>query len=218
MKTRAAGILGSHRRSRHAVAYALLAGAVASPLPATAADDTGIDSWRFEVTPYLWATGLDGTLAINNPAVTIKNIELAIIERGYQEGWIRPEPPKVRTGMKVAVVGSGPAGLACADQLNIKGHKVTVFEKNAAVGGANSVPDEGRLLYVHPASVGAILCWVQHVKISAAIGRIPDLILIFVLVPSRCLVVLNATDVPTRVEDVRDPSILSLVQVRAALF
>jgi len=75
------------------------------------------------------------TLAINNPAVTIKNIELAIVERGYQEGWIIPQPPKSRTGRKVAVIGGGPAGLACADQLNKKGHKVTVYEKNEAVGG-----------------------------------------------------------------------------------
>ena len=75
------------------------------------------------------------TLAINNSAVTIKNIELAIIERGYQEGWIKPEPPKMRTGKKVAVIGAGPAGLACADQLNKKGHKVTVYEKNEAAGG-----------------------------------------------------------------------------------
>ncbi len=75
------------------------------------------------------------TLSINNPAVTIKNIELAIIERAYVDGAIRPEPPKVRNGMKVAVVGSGPSGLACADQLNKKGYKVTVYEKNEYVGG-----------------------------------------------------------------------------------
>jgi glutamate synthase (NADPH/NADH) small chain len=75
------------------------------------------------------------TLAVNNPAVTIKNIELAIIEKGYSEGYIRPEPPKHRTGCKVAVIGSGPAGLACADELNKKGHKVTVYEKNEVVGG-----------------------------------------------------------------------------------
>jgi glutamate synthase (NADPH/NADH) small chain len=75
------------------------------------------------------------TLSINNPAVSIKNIELAIIERAYEEGRICAEPPKSRTGMKIAVVGSGPAGLACADQLNKKGHKVTVLEKNEVVGG-----------------------------------------------------------------------------------
>jgi glutamate synthase (NADPH/NADH) small chain len=75
------------------------------------------------------------TLSINDPAVTIKNIELAIVERAYSDGLIKAEPPKVRSGMKVAVVGSGPSGLACADQLNKKGHKVTVYEKNEYVGG-----------------------------------------------------------------------------------
>ena len=75
------------------------------------------------------------TLAITDPAVTIKNIELAIIERGYEEGWVKPEPPRTRSGKKVAVIGSGPAGLSCADQLNKKGHKVTVYEKNEFIGG-----------------------------------------------------------------------------------
>ncbi|MBL8013706.1 MAG: glutamate synthase subunit beta [Candidatus Omnitrophica bacterium] len=74
-------------------------------------------------------------LSINQPAVTIKNIEVSIVERAYDEGWIKPQPPKQRTGKKVAVIGSGPAGLACADQLNKKGHKVTVYEKNEVVGG-----------------------------------------------------------------------------------
>jgi glutamate synthase (NADPH/NADH) small chain len=75
------------------------------------------------------------TLTVNSPAVTIKNIELSVVEKGYAEGWLKPEAPKGRSGMKVAVVGSGPAGLACADQLNRKGHKVTVYEKNEYVGG-----------------------------------------------------------------------------------
>ncbi len=75
------------------------------------------------------------TLSINKPAVTIKNIELSIIERAYKEGWMKPNPPQVRTGKTVAIVGSGPAGLACADQLNHAGHKVTVFEKNEFIGG-----------------------------------------------------------------------------------
>ena len=74
-------------------------------------------------------------LAINEPAVTIKNIEVSIIERAYKEGWIKPTPPKKRTGKKVAVVGSVPAGLSCADQLNKAGHVVTVFEKNEVLGG-----------------------------------------------------------------------------------
>ncbi len=74
-------------------------------------------------------------LAINQPAVTIKNIEVAIIEKAYQEGWLKPRPPTFRTGKKVAVIGSGPAGLACADQLNKAGHFVSVYEKNEALGG-----------------------------------------------------------------------------------
>ncbi len=74
-------------------------------------------------------------LGINEPAVAIKNIEYAIIEKAYAEGWMKPQPPKVRTGKTVAVVGSGPAGLACADQLNKFGHTVTVYEKNEVLGG-----------------------------------------------------------------------------------
>ena len=74
-------------------------------------------------------------LAINQSPVSIKNIEVAIIEHAYEQGWIIEERPKSRTGKKVAVIGSGPAGLACADQLNKKGHKVTVYEKNEFVGG-----------------------------------------------------------------------------------
>jgi glutamate synthase (NADPH/NADH) small chain len=68
-------------------------------------------------------------------AVTIKQIELAIVERGWDEGWIVPQPPRARTGRRVAVVGSGPSGLACAQQLNRAGHLVTVFERDEAGGG-----------------------------------------------------------------------------------
>lgn len=75
------------------------------------------------------------TLGMNNPPVTIKQIEVAIVERGFAEGWIKPNPPRQRTGKKVAVVGSGPAGLACADQLNKAGHTVTVFERADRIGG-----------------------------------------------------------------------------------
>ncbi|MDP8266856.1 MAG: glutamate synthase subunit beta [Candidatus Aceula meridiana] len=83
------------------------------------------------------------TLGITDPAVTIKNIEVSIIEKAYSKGWITPRPPKRRTGKKVAVVGSGPSGLACADQLNKKGHQVVVFEKNEVIGGllALGIPD-----------------------------------------------------------------------------
>jgi len=74
-------------------------------------------------------------LGINAPPVTIKNLELSIIEKGWDEGWVIPQPPKVRTGKKVAVVGSGPAGLCAAAQLNKAGHLVTVFERADRVGG-----------------------------------------------------------------------------------
>lgn len=74
-------------------------------------------------------------LGINNPPVTIKNIEYSIIEKGWQEGWVTPEPPTKRTGKKVAVVGSGPAGLAAAAQLNKAGHWVTVYEREDRPGG-----------------------------------------------------------------------------------
>ncbi|HET7578219.1 MAG TPA: glutamate synthase subunit beta [Bacillales bacterium] len=75
------------------------------------------------------------TVALNDSAVTIKNIEKAIIDKGFEEGWIVPEPPEKRTGKNVAVVGSGPAGLAAADQLNKAGHWVTVFEREDRPGG-----------------------------------------------------------------------------------
>jgi len=75
------------------------------------------------------------TLGIIEPAVTIKNIEAAIIDKGFAEGWVVPEPPQQRTGKEVAVVGSGPSGLACAAQLNRAGHLVTVYERADRIGG-----------------------------------------------------------------------------------
>jgi glutamate synthase (NADPH/NADH) small chain len=75
------------------------------------------------------------TLHINDSAVGIKSIEHAIIDRAWQEGWVVPQPPARATGKRVAVVGSGPAGLACAQQLARAGHAVTVFEKNDRAGG-----------------------------------------------------------------------------------
>lgn len=74
-------------------------------------------------------------LGINEPAVTIKNVEMAIIDRGFSEGWVVAEPPANRTGKTVAIIGSGPAGLAAAAQLNKAGHTVTVYERHDRVGG-----------------------------------------------------------------------------------
>ena len=74
-------------------------------------------------------------LAIDDDAVTIKSIELATVEHAFEKGWITPQPPAIRTGRTVAVVGSGPAGLAGAEQLNRAGHTVTVFEKSDRIGG-----------------------------------------------------------------------------------
>jgi glutamate synthase (NADPH/NADH) small chain len=74
-------------------------------------------------------------LAIIEPAVAIKNIENAIIDRGFEEGWVKPNKPATRTGKKVAIVGSGPAGLTAADQLNRAGHTVMVYERADRVGG-----------------------------------------------------------------------------------
>jgi len=75
------------------------------------------------------------TLGLIDSPVTIKNIEKAIIDRGYAEGWVVPQPPLHRTGKKVAIVGSGPAGLSAADQLNRAGHWVTVYERADRIGG-----------------------------------------------------------------------------------
>ena len=75
--------------------------------------------------------------------MAIKVIELAIVEKGFKEGWIKPHPPAQRTGKKVAVIGSGPAGLACADQLNHAGHQIVVFERSERLGGLlmNGIPN-----------------------------------------------------------------------------
>jgi glutamate synthase (NADPH/NADH) small chain len=75
------------------------------------------------------------TVGLNGMPVTIKNIEVSIIDKGWEEGWVTPQPPAVRTGKKVAVVGSGPAGLSAAAQLNQAGHSVTVFERADRPGG-----------------------------------------------------------------------------------
>ena len=75
------------------------------------------------------------TLAINTSPVSIKQLELAIIERGFSEGWVEPRPPRTLTGKRVAVVGSGPAGMAASQQLCRSGHEVTLFERSPKIGG-----------------------------------------------------------------------------------
>jgi len=75
------------------------------------------------------------TLAINQPAVTIKQIELQIVEHGWEQGWIEPEPAPMKTGKRVAIAGSGPAGLAAAQQLARRGHEVVLFERSDRIGG-----------------------------------------------------------------------------------
>lgn len=94
-----------------------------------------------KVCPALCETAC--VLGIHEPAVTIRQMELAIIEKGFEEGWVTPQPPKMKTDKKVAVVGSGPAGLACAQQLTRAGHSVTVFERADQIGGllVYGIPD-----------------------------------------------------------------------------
>src|SRR5438034_1327454 len=74
-------------------------------------------------------------LGINEPPVTIKQIEKTVVDRAFEEGWIVPEPPQFRTGKKIAIVGSGPAGMAAAQQLARAGHDVALYEKNDRIGG-----------------------------------------------------------------------------------
>src|SRR5262249_31854712 len=83
------------------------------------------------------------TLNIQDNPVTIKTIECAIADRAFERGWVKPEPPPAKTGKKIAIVGSGPAGLACAQQLARVGHDVHVFEKFAKAGGllTYGIPD-----------------------------------------------------------------------------
>ncbi len=117
------------------------------------------------------------TLNLNDNPVTIKTIECAIVDRAWQEGWLRPEPPTMRTGKKVAIVGSGPAGLACAQQLARAGHEVHVFERHANAGGLlrYGIPDfkmekhhiDRRLAQMQ--AEGVIFHYGVHVGVSVAV-------------------------------------------------
>ena len=112
-------------------------------------------------------------LAINEPAVTIKNIEKTIIERAWAEGWVHPEPPEARTGKRVAVVGSGPSGLAAAQQLNRAGHLVTVFEKADRIGGLlrYGIPDFKLEKHVVDRRIGQMLAEGVVFQTSAHVGH-----------------------------------------------
>ena len=133
-------------------------GAVLGPMPAGCPLHNLVPEWNDMVYRGLWKEAADAllktnpfpeftarvcpalcegscTLGMNREPVAIKSIEHAIIERAYAEGWITPHPPKTRTGKKVAVVGSGPSGMACAWRLNRLGHTVTIFEREDRPGG-----------------------------------------------------------------------------------
>ena len=119
-------------------------------------------------------------LGINDDPVTIKGVELAIVERAFDEGWIAAEPPAARTGKRVAVVGSGPAGLAAAEQLNRAGHLVTVFERDDRVGGLlrYGIPEfkmekrfvDRRLRIMEKA--GVVFRTRAHVGVDVAVGNL----------------------------------------------
>ena len=112
-------------------------------------------------------------LGINEEPVTIRENEAATAEKGFEHGHIRPRPPKIRTGKKVAVIGSGPAGMACADQLNKAGHTVTLFEKDEAVGGLLrfGIPDFKLAKNVIDRRIDLLLAEGLIIKTSTEIGR-----------------------------------------------
>jgi glutamate synthase (NADPH) small chain len=114
-------------------------------------------------------------LALSDAAVTIKQIELAIVERAFAEGWVRPQPPAAATGRSVAIVGSGPAGLAAAQQLARAGHAVTVYERDELPGGLLrfGIPDfklEKRLI---DRRVDQLMAEGVHIEVGSSVG--PDL-------------------------------------------
>jgi len=122
------------------------------------------------------------TLNLIEAPVTIKTIECAIIDRGFEEGWVVPDPPDERTGKTVAVIGSGPAGLACAQQLARRGHEVHVFEKHAKAGGLlrYGIPDFKMEKYHIDRRVqqmeaeGVTFHYGAHVGVTVAAGEIVD--------------------------------------------
>jgi glutamate synthase (NADPH/NADH) small chain len=119
-------------------------------------------------------------LGINDDPVTIKGVELAIVERAFDEGWVGAQPPAARTGKRVAVVGSGPAGLAAAEQLNRAGHAVTVFERDDRIGGLlrYGIPEfkmekrfvDRRLRIME--KDGIVLRTNAHVGVNVAVGNL----------------------------------------------
>jgi glutamate synthase (NADPH) small chain len=112
-------------------------------------------------------------LGINEPPVTIKNIEKTIVDRAWEEGWVVPEPPLNKTGKRVAVVGSGPAGLAAAQQLARAGHSVTVFEKSDRIGGLlrYGIPNFKMEKYLIDRRIGQMTGEGVEFVVNAHVGR-----------------------------------------------
>jgi glutamate synthase (NADPH/NADH) small chain len=115
------------------------------------------------------------TLRINDDPVGIKSIEHAIIDKAWEEGWVRPQPPAHRTGKKIAIIGSGPAGLACAQQLARVGHGVVVFEKNDRVGGLlrYGIPDFKMEKWLIDRRLGQMEAEGVEFRVNHVIGQAP---------------------------------------------